>query len=112
MTRLFAELQDNIVMAVLVVDEENCVDINGQFDEQIGIDYLNRVYRPGTFLETRVDGSIRRFFASVNGTYVPDKDEFRPPQPADNWIWDDEHGQWVDPDPRPLVTEETTPDQT
>lgn len=99
MSRFFAELdQDNVVVAILAVDDDNCADDAGEFSEQIGIDYLRNIYRDAMFLETRYDGSIRRFVASIGGTYLTDLDEFRPFQP-EGWIWNDDEGRWEDPNP-------------
>jgi len=98
MERYFAELNDaNIVESVLVVNESDCLDDQGVFSEQVGVEYLRDVYRDATFLESRYDGTLRRFPAMIGGTYLPELDEFRPEQPGDEWIWDDDLGAWVDP---------------
>ena len=97
MTRFFAELDENdIVISVLVVDDKDCLDENGEFSESVGIEYLRSVGCDGTFLESREDGSVRRFRALIGGRYLRDLDEFRPPQP-EGWIWDDDLGSWVNP---------------
>lgn len=108
MSRFYAELdQNNTVLAILAVDDENCVDEAGEFSEQVGIDYLRDVYRDAVFVETRYDASIRRFVATIGGTYLPDLDEFRPERPGPDWIWNDDEGRWEDPNPP-----EPEPDET
>lgn len=106
MSRLFAEVIDSQVVAVLVVNDEDCLDADGEFSEEIGANFLREVYRDGLFVETRDDGSIRRFPAGIGSTYLADLDEFRPEQPADTWIWDDDLGRWINPDA------ESEPDET
>ena len=105
MTRLFAEIESDTVIGIVVVNDEDCLDANGEFSEQVGANYLRQVYRDGVFLETRYDGTLRRFAAAIGGTYLPELDEFRPPQPADTWVWDDDLGEWIDPDAEPELEE-------
>ena len=108
MLRYFAQIDDTAtVVQVIVVEESDCLDSNGDFSEAVGVQFLKEVVGDHTFVETRLDGSIRRFPAEPNGTYLPDLDEFRPWKLSDDFVWDDEHGVWLDPNPvEPVIPSE------
>jgi hypothetical protein len=52
----------------------------------------------GTWIETKFDGSERARFAGLGYVYSQDLDLFLPPQPAFNYVIDQEKGNWIFPD--------------
>lgn len=102
--RYFAEIDDNdVVVALLCVEESKCQDENGNFNEKLGVDHLCEVYKNGTFVETRVDGVFRRRKAEINGSYLRDNDIFISEQPYPSWLLDlDNAKDWVAPVERPF----------
>lgn len=101
--RYFAELDDNsVVVNVLCVNEDACQDVNGTFQEQLGVDFLCKVYKNGIFIETRDEALFRRKQAIIGGTYSAEHDAFIVPQPYPSWTLDlSNEGDWVAPVPMP-----------
>jgi len=52
---------------------------------------------PGTYIETKEDGSIRKNYAGIGFSYDSTKDAFIPPQPYPSWILNESTCQWVCP---------------
>lgn len=101
MERIFAELDNNMVTALVAVNEEDCLDDNELFSEQVGANYLRQVYRDATFIETRHDGSIRKKYAAIGDTYSNDADLFyNPVAPYPSWTLDNNF-DWQPPTPMP-----------
>lgn len=51
----------------------------------------------GTWIETKMDGSIRKNYAGIGYTYDKTRDAFIPPQPYPSWTLDDETCLWNPP---------------
>lgn len=87
---------DNTVLDIAVVDAIDCMTRQGEFDEAMGIAHLAKLTGHQTWLLTAKDGSIRRRFALIGGTYSSGHDAFLPPQPSEGeWVLDDESLDWV-----------------
>jgi len=52
---------------------------------------------PGTWLETRKDGSIRKNYAGIGYTYDAANDAFIEPKPFDSWVLNEETFRWEAP---------------
>lgn len=52
---------------------------------------------PGTWLETREDGSIRNIYAGIGFTYDAQNDVFIEPQPYNSWVLNNETFKWQPP---------------
>jgi hypothetical protein len=106
----FAEIQNNIVVRVLVVDNSL---------ESRGADFLaNDLGLGGTWVQTSFNNKIRKQFAGVGFTYDPVNDVFILPKPYPSWSldanydwqppitqpvevdkyfgWDEEKGEWFE----------------
>lgn len=105
MKRKYAEIENDLVVRIVTVNESDCLDSDGVFSETSAQRYLQEVYKPGEFLETREDGTLRRFHAEVGGSYLREVDEFRPLRPGPDYEWDDIEGIWKDPN-APVLTDE------
>lgn len=82
----FAEIENNIVVRVLVVDNDK--ENNGQ-------DYLaNELGLGGIWVQTSYNKRIRKNFAGIGFTYDQDLDAFVPPKCHDEAILDLETAQW------------------
>jgi hypothetical protein len=53
--------------------------------------------REGTWVETKMDGSIRKNYAGIGYSYDESKDAFIPPKPFDSWVLNDGTCQWDAP---------------
>ena len=76
----FAQVTDNIVRNVIVVNNNDCG--GGEFPESepIGQDYIASIGIEGTWLQTSYHGNFRGQYAGQGMTYDPTLDEFVSPQ--------------------------------
>jgi hypothetical protein len=65
----FAKIEDGLVTAVVVVDNEHEAD---------GEAYLNSLGLEGTWVQTSYNGNFRGRYAAVGDTYDAEADEFIP----------------------------------
>lgn len=92
----FAEIENNIVVRVLVVD-------NSQ--EHRGQDYLaNELGLGGTWIQTSYNDNCRKQYAGVGYTYDFNADVFIQPQPYPSWLLNADY-DWVSPVPYPTQGE-------
>ena len=87
---IFAKVRNGIVIDVMVANQEfmdNFIDTS-----------------PGTWIETKEDGSIRKNYAGIGFSYDSTRDAFIPPQPYPSWTLDEDTCTWTPPIPYPDVT--------
>lgn len=99
----YAQLDSqNKIIRVLKIDNELITNEDGSENEQLG-ETLCRQFtgENSRFIKTSATASIRRIFASVDGYYIEQYDEFAPPKPYNSWVYDHETGSWVPPIPVP-----------
>ena len=81
----FAELdENNIVTRVLVVNNE-VITIDGEENEQIGIDFLNNLCGGGTWKQTSYNNNFRKRYAGKGIIYNTSKNKFLLSQPYASW---------------------------
>ena len=109
----FVEIdENNIVLRVLVVDDADCLDADGNESEAVGKAYLEDSLG-GTWLQTSYNSHhgghdkgktcFRKNYAGAGYTYDADKDAFIPPNdthPA-NYVLDEDICDWMPPTARP-----------
>jgi hypothetical protein len=89
----FAEINNNIVSRVLVVDNS---------EEHRGQDFLaNDLGLGGTWIQTSYSGSFRKNFAGIGYTYDLSRDAFIAPKPYPSWVLNETTCRWDAPTPRP-----------
>ena len=109
----FAQLENNIVTKVIVVDNKDTSNKEGVEIEQIGIDFCSNLLG-GTWLQTSYNGNIRKNYAGIGYAYDESRDAFIAPKPFNSWILDEDKAQWKAPvdypadDKRYSWDEETT----
>jgi hypothetical protein len=96
----------NKVVQVVVLDDKDTQDENGNEVESIGAKYLSDAFG-GTWLRTsynthngihKLDGTpFRKNYAGIGHTYDETKDAFIPPKHWDSWILDEDICQWEAP---------------
>ncbi len=74
----FAKLdENNIVEHVIVIDNNNLLDTNGQESEEIGIVFINSIPElQGRWIQTSYNSSFRGKYAGVGFTYNEEEDIF------------------------------------
>lgn len=104
----FVELdENNVVINVVYVNNEDCLDENGNESEESGINHLlthhgeNRIWK-----QTSYNHNIRHRYAYRGGTYDPDLDVFLYPKPYTSWVLNGETYEWDAPVPKPIPTED------
>jgi hypothetical protein len=107
----FAKLEDNKVVQVIVVNNQELFDENGQELEQKGIDFCSNLLG-GTWIQTSYNGKIRKNYAGVDYTYDKTLDAFIPPKSFDSWILDTDKAQWKAPIDMPTDNKKYSWDET
>lgn len=104
----FAQLnENNIVVNVVVVNNKDTADENGNEIEEIGIQFLQSILGEDTiWKQTSYNNNIRKNYAIIGGTYDESRDAFIPPKTYENWILNEETCLWEPPIPKPDLTEE------
>jgi len=94
---------NNVVVEVIVVRNEDCLDENGNESELVGLNFLEKIGLTGKYVKTSY-GSIgnvhynhtpegnsisgksafRKNYAMIGGTYDADRDAFIPIKPEDD----------------------------
>jgi len=107
----FAELnENNIVQRVLVVDNKDILDENGQEQESIGVSFLQRLFGENTiWKQTSYNNNFRNKYTGKGDTYREDLDAFISPSPYPSWSLNETTFQWEPPIPKPedIITETT-----
>lgn len=91
--KTFAKLdENNVVLKIIVVDDEVCsTDMAVE-----GETYCQNLFKEGIWKQTSPEGSFRKRYAQVGGTYDPVNDVFINIKPFDNWTLDNEF-EWQAP---------------
>jgi hypothetical protein len=92
----FAQLENNIVTKVIVVNNTDTSNKEGVEIEQIGIDFCSNLLG-GTWIQTSYNGKIRKNYAGIGYKYDPILDAFIAPQPYPSWVLDESTAQWNSP---------------
>jgi hypothetical protein len=97
----FAKLnEENIVTQVIVVDNKDILDENGQESEQKGIEFCANLLG-GTWIQTSYNASFRKNYAGFDYIYDEALDAFIPPKPYNSWILNETTYKWDAPIPYP-----------
>ena len=83
MSKYWAKVVDGLVVKVIVANDD--------FFETFIDDSA------GTWIETKMDGSIRKNYAGVGHTYDQGRDAFYEPQPYPSWTLDEDTCLWECP---------------
>ena len=101
----FAKLENNIVTQVIVVDNNDILDANGNESEEQGKEFCTNLLG-GEWIQTSYNGNIRKNYAGIGDTYDATRDAFISQKPFPSWILDEDTCRWNSPVPYPTLTEE------
>ena len=107
----FAQIENNIVTKVIVVDNKDTANEEGVEIEQIGIDFCSNLLG-GTWKQTSYHARIRKNYAGIGYKYDATLDAFIPPQPFASWTLNNETAQWEAPVAMPTDGKQYTWDET
>ena len=109
----FAKLgTENIVLQIVVLSNNAILDEDGKESEQIGMDFLNNLYKTNdvwkqTSYNTfggvhKLDGTpLRKNYAGIGYTYDETRDAFIEPKSYSSWTLNEDTCQWEAPSARP-----------
>lgn len=100
----FAELDDNnIVMRVIVINNAEIIDANGEESEELGIQRCIDITGGGRWIQTSYNNNFRKRYAGIGMKYYEEYDGFgqaEPPYPS--WqVFDIDELAFLPPIPRP-----------
>jgi hypothetical protein len=97
----FAELdENNVVLRVIVISNNVCLDQYGNESEAIGAKFCHDTLG-GVWKQTSYSGSIRARYAGDGYIYRQDLDSFIAPQPFPSWSLNEETTEWEALVPKP-----------
>jgi hypothetical protein len=101
----FAKLgTGNIIEQVISINNSVITDSNGVEQEQLGVDFINKLYNTrDVWKQTSYNNNIRKNFASIGYQYDQTRDAFIAPKPFNSWILNEDTCLWNAP-----VAEPTT----
>jgi hypothetical protein len=85
----FAQIENNLVIQVIVVDNSDILDEQGNESEVIGAQFCTDLLG-GTWVQTSYNGNMRKNYASIGDTYDATRDAFISPQPYPSWVLDED----------------------
>jgi hypothetical protein len=96
----FAQIENNLVIQVIVVDNSDILDEQGNESEVIGAQFCTDLLG-GTWVQTSYNGNMRKNYASIGDTYDATRDAFISPQPYPSWVLDEDTCRYEAPVPYP-----------
>ena len=99
----FAQLdENNVVLQVIVVNNSELLDENGQESEERGVAFCKSLFGVNTlWVQTSYNGTFRGSFAGQGFVHVPESDVFIEPSPGASWTLQKTPAKWVPPVPYP-----------
>ena len=95
----FAKLgTGNIVENVISINNSVITDANGVEQEQLGVDFINKLYNTrDVWKKTSYNNNIRKNYAGIGYTYDQTRDAFISPKPYNSWILNEDTCRWEAP---------------
>jgi hypothetical protein len=95
----FAKLgTGNIVENVISINNSVITDSNGVEQEQLGVDFINKLYNTrDVWKQTSYNNNIRKNFAGVGYQYDQTRDAFIPKKPYNSFILNENTCNWEAP---------------
>jgi hypothetical protein len=92
----------NIIEQVIVVHNSVLTDGNGIEQEQLGLDFINKLYNTrDVWKQTSYNGTFRKNYAGIGYSYDQQRDAFIAPKPFNSWILNEVTCRWEAPIPSP-----------
>ena len=104
----FAKLgTGNIVENVISINNTVITDVNGIEQEQLGVDFINKLYNTrDVWKQTSYNNNIRKNYAGIGYTYDQTRDAFITPKPYNSWVLNEDTCRWEAPVAMPELTQE------
>ena len=92
----FAQIENNLVTQVIVVNNEDVLDGDDNELESVGVQFCTDLLG-GTWKQTSYNGNIRKNYAGIGDTYDSTRDAFIPPKPYSSWTLVEDTCLWESP---------------
>lgn len=97
----FAQIdENNIVIQVIVVDNSDILDEDGNESEAIGVQFCKDLLG-GNWVQTSYNANFRKNYAGVGDTYDSTRNAFIEPNPYPSWILNETTCRYEPPVARP-----------
>ena len=91
----FARLKNNIVVDVVVIDNNDIKDNEGNESEEIGIKFCQLLWGDEfEYKQTSFNSRIRKNFAGINFVYDESRNAFISPKPEGNYLLNEDTCKW------------------
>ena len=101
----FAKLgTGNIIETVISINNTIITDANGVEQEQLGVDFINKLYGTNDiWKQTSYNRNFRKNFAGIGYSYDQTRDAFIEPKPFNSWILNETTCNWEPPVSKPTT---------
>ena len=94
----FAKVVDGIVVQVLVINNDDITDENGDEQESLGIALCNNLYGEANWIQTSYNNNFRKNYAGKGYVYDKERDVFiKPKTKFPSWILNEDTYDWDPP---------------
>ena len=95
----FAKLgTGNIIEQVISINNSVITDNNGVEQEQLGVDFINKLYNTrDVWKQTSYNNNIRKNYAGIGFHYDQQRDAFIAPKPFNSWVLNEDTCRWEAP---------------
>ena len=95
----FAKLgTGNIIETVISINNSVITDSNGVEQEQLGVDFINKLYNTrDVWKQTSYNNNIRKNYAGIGYQYDQTRNAFIAPKPFNSWILNEDTCRWEAP---------------
>ena len=95
----FAKLgKGNIIENVISINNSVITDSNGIEQEQLGVDFINKLYNTrDVWKQTSYNKTFRKNYAGIGFQYDQQRDAFIPPKPFNSWVLNESTCNWESP---------------
>jgi hypothetical protein len=88
----------NIIEQVISINNAVITDANGVEQEQLGVDFINKLYNTrDVWKQTSYNNKIRKNYAGIGYHYDQARDAFIPKKTFNSWILNETTCQWEAP---------------
>ena len=101
----FAKLgTGNIIEQVISINNSVITDANGVEQEQLGVDFINKLYNTrDVWKQTSYNKTFRKNYAGIGYQYDQTRDAFIAPKPFNSWILNEDTCTWEAPVDKPTT---------
>jgi len=93
----------NIIEQVISINNSLITDSNGIEQEQLGVDFINKLYNTrDVWKQTSYNRTFRKNYAGIGFQYDQTRDAFIAPKPFNSWLLNETTCRWEAPVAMPI----------